>query len=94
MQIIKLGDKVQDSVTGFKGIAVGRTTWLHGCNRIIVQPEGVDKNGKTYDSQNFDEPQLVILGPKKKVKEGNHDTGGPMPTPFRANHNEPNYRTK
>ncbi len=78
---INLGDKVKDSVTGFAGIAVGKTTWLHGCNRITVQPEGVNKEGKTYESQSFDEPQLIIVKAAKKA-EGNHDTGGPRPEVF------------
>ena len=75
---INLGDKVKDAITGFKGIAIGRTTWLHGCDRITVQPEGVNKEGEIYESQTFDEPQLVLLTLKKK-KEGNHNTGGPKP---------------
>jgi len=75
---INLGDKVKDCVTGFKGIAVGRTTWLHGCDRIIVQPEGVNKEGKTYENQSFDEPQLELIS-KKKKKEGRHLAGGPRP---------------
>lgn len=75
MAKIKLGDKVKDSVTGFKGVAIGRTTWLYGCDRITVQPEGVNKEGKLYETQSFDEPQLILIG--KKVKEGNHSTGGP-----------------
>ena len=74
--MIKLGDKVKDTVTGFIGIAVARTTWLHGCDRIVVQPIGTDKDGKIFESQNFDEPQMVVIKPKSK-KEGNHDTGGP-----------------
>ena len=73
--MINLGDKVKDSVTGFIGIAVGRTTWLHGCDRITVQPEGLNKEGKLFENQNFDEPQLEVVKPKK-VKEGNHKTGG------------------
>ena len=76
--MITLGDKVKDSVTGFVGIAVGRTTWLHGCDRIIVQPEGLTKDGKTFENCSFDEPQLEVIRPKK-VKEGNHRTGGPRP---------------
>lgn len=74
MNKINLGDKVKDTVTGFKGIAIGRTIWLHGCSRIMVQPEGVNKEGKIYETQSFDEPQLVVLS--KKVKEGDHKTGG------------------
>jgi hypothetical protein len=75
---IRLGDKVKDSVTGFTGIAIGRTEWLHGCARIIVQPTGVMKDGKLYDTQQFDEPQLVILK-RGAVPQGEHEKGGPRP---------------
>lgn len=75
MNKINLGDKVKDTVTGFSGIAIGRTIWLHGCSRIIVQPEGLTKDGKTFETQAFDEPQLVTLK-SSKIKEGNHKTGG------------------
>lgn len=73
--MINLGDKVKDTVTGFKGIAIGRTTWLYGCTRIMVQPEGIDDNGKIYEASSFDEPQLKVLQ-ARKVKEGDHITGG------------------
>lgn len=81
---IELGDEVRDLVTGFKGIAVGRTTWLYGCDRISVQPKGVNKEGKTYDNQGFDEPQLEIVKKAKssiKDKPENHTTGGPRSEP-------------
>lgn len=76
MAKINLGDEVQDSVTGFKGIAIARTTWLTGCDRYIVQPKGVDKAGKIYENNTFDEDSLIVLK-KKKVKEGQRKTGGP-----------------
>lgn len=76
--MINLGDKVTDPVTGFTGIAVGRTEWLHGCSRIAVQPKGVDKDGKPIESQTFDEPQLKVLI-RHAIKSGDRDTGGPIP---------------
>lgn len=78
MSKIKLGDKVRDTITGFKGIAIGCTTWLNGCDRIIVQPQGVNKEGKTFENQSFDEPDLEVIK-TKKVKEGKHSTGGWKP---------------
>ena len=73
--MITLGDKVKDSVSGFTGIAVGRTEWLQGCARITIQP-AVGKDGKLPDSATFDEPQLIVLT-KKKVKRAKSDrTGG------------------
>jgi hypothetical protein len=76
MAKVQLGDKVKDSVTGFTGIAVARVNWLHGCDRIIIQPSGIDKEGQTFKSEHFDEPQVVVLKAKAK-KEGSHGTGGP-----------------
>jgi len=63
---VYLGDEVRDEVTGFHGVAIARTEWLHGCVRITVQPK-VDKNGKFIEPVTFDEPQLIVL---KKVKAG------------------------
>ncbi len=75
---IKLGDQVKDPVSGTIGIAVGITTWLHGCRRISVQPPGVKKEDKQpYDCVIIDEPQLVVMT-KKKVKRGSKKTGGPL----------------
>lgn len=73
--MVKLGDQVIDSVSGFSGIAVSRTDFLNGCSRISVQPP-VGKDGKLPDYATFDEPQLVL---KKagKVAVGSRLTGGP-----------------
>jgi hypothetical protein len=43
-----------------------------------VQPEGLTKDGKLFEIQSFDEPQLKIFRHALK-KEGNHETGGPRP---------------
>jgi len=72
--MVELGDLVKDSVSGFKGIAVSKHSYLQGCDRISVQPP-IDKNGKHPESVTFDEPQLIILK-TKKVKSGSRITGG------------------
>ena len=76
MAKINLGDEVKDLVTGFTGIVIGKTTWLTGCDRFIVQPKGVNKEGKIYDNSSFDEESLIVVK-AKKVKEGQRETGGP-----------------
>ncbi len=83
MKKINLGDKVKDTVTGFTGIAIGETLWLNGCTRFVVQPEGVNKDGKVFETESIDENQLVVLK-AKKVKEGQHETGGPRPNVFQS----------
>jgi len=66
MAKIKLGDEVRDVITGFRGIAVARTNWLYGCDRIVIQPP-VDKDGKHPDNISFDEPSVKRVK-KEKVK--------------------------
>jgi len=65
---VTLGDKVQDTISGFKGIAVAKHIYQQGCHRITVQPS-VDKTGKLPESVTFDEPQLEVLisGVKKRA---------------------------
>lgn len=81
---LNLGDKVKDTVTGFTGIAVARTTWLHGCDRVTIQPEGLTKEGKVHDNFTFDEMQLVVVKENavKSTREGVNKTkkvtGGPQ----------------
>ena len=73
-EVINLGDRVKDIITGFEGIAVARTEWMFGCVRVSVQPEKL-KEGKQPESQVFDEPQLEIV--KRKVIE--HIPAKPKP---------------
>ena len=79
---VELGDEVEDRVSGFKGIAVARTRWISGCDRISIQPKGVDKDGKTFESQSFDEPMLKIIKRGKvevTERDEDDDSGGPRP---------------
>lgn len=78
--MINLGDEVKDSITGFQGVAVACTTWLHGCRGITVQPTKLDKDGKTKETQTFDEPQMVVVK-AKRAAVGSRKTGGPRPEP-------------
>ena len=74
---IELGDKVKDTVTGYTGIAIARTQWLQGCDRILVQAPAL-KDSKIPDDRAFDEPQLAILKKNAiKVKKAKK-TGGPQ----------------
>jgi hypothetical protein len=57
---VQLGDRVQDVISQFKGIAIAKTEWLYGCVRFTVAPEELHE-GKAIDPQSFDEPQLKIL---------------------------------
>lgn len=87
---IRLGDEVEDLLTGIKGIATGVTTWMNGCRRIVIQPKPT-KDGKLADSINADEPTIKIL--RRGVVKGENtgishqdqrhglSSGGPAPMP-------------
>jgi hypothetical protein len=84
---IKLGDVAKDSITGFQGVVVCLSQWLHGCRRITLQPKEL-KDGKPIEPGCFDEPQLVLV--ESCTVERATDTGGPRPGPVRAT--EPSRR--
>jgi hypothetical protein len=58
-QMIELGSKVKDSITGFSGIATGRAEYLHGVPRVLVEATQLTADGKT-ESNWIDEPRLVV----------------------------------
>ncbi len=76
---IQLGDEVKHIYTGFKGIATARTTYLSGCDRIIITPK-VKKDGTLSEAMNFDEPEIKLIkrGNPPKIKNG-EKTGGWQP---------------
>lgn len=88
---IELGDEVKHTVSGFKGIAVAITTWLHGCRRVNVQPKSTDSGAKLPDALAFDELELEVTkkavvpstparSPEKaQPAERKSATGGPRP---------------
>lgn len=75
--MVDLGDEVKDKISGFRGIAVARHSYIEGCNRISVQPV-IDRDGKLPDSVTFDEPCLEVVTIQKISKRQNSAlTGGP-----------------
>ena len=64
---ITLGDKVKCKISGFTGIAISRRTYLHGCNRINVQPR-VSKSGAMSNPVLFFEADLEVVDETKSRK--------------------------
>lgn len=72
---IELGDKVKDTITGFKGVVVCIATYLNGCRRLAIQPP-LSKDGDFKEATYFDEPQIMLIS-KATIAKGNSKTGGP-----------------
>lgn len=71
---IKLGSKVKDTVTGFKGIAVSKVEYINGCVQYGVVPKTKDNSQPQVEY--IDYQQLAVLSKPKKIKSS--DTGGPQ----------------
>ena len=82
--LIELGDRGKDRVTGYQGIVVGRTTFLSSYPRVCLQSEKLLPDGQPTESQWFDEPQVELI--KARVAPVTPTaTGGPLPyTPQRS----------
>jgi len=58
--MIELGDKVRDPITGFVGVAVAKTEYIHACDEITVQ-SSVNEKGEVPEEKGFDLPRLDLL---------------------------------
>jgi len=56
-----LGKEARDKVTGFKGIIIGKITYLFGCDQYGLAPK-VNKDGNTGNTQWFDIGRIEITG--------------------------------
>ncbi len=56
---IPLGVMVTDKVSGFMGVAVSRSTWLYGVDRIGIQPQ-VKEDGTVPNEMTIDITQLKL----------------------------------
>jgi hypothetical protein len=59
---VNMGDRVRDSITGFKGIVVGISEFLHVCRYVGVQSEDL-VDGKPLEVEWFDE-QCITAEPR------------------------------
>ena len=86
-QGIQLGSRVRDIYTGFEGTLVARTLWLHGCDRLTIEPTKLKEDGSLPESMTFDAPrvELVRAEPVRQSEdEVTEKTGGPNgPAPAR-----------
>jgi hypothetical protein len=69
-----LGKAAKDRVTGFKGIIVGKISYLFGCNQYGIAPEA--KDGKVNETNFFDEGRIEITGPGILKEEVSADKPG------------------
>ncbi len=72
---IELGHTYTDSITGFRGIAIGHCIYLTGCNQTLLQPTG--KAGATKpESHWFDDQRLQHYDKAKAISLDNGKTPG------------------
>lgn len=57
---IRLGNVVQDTVTGFQGVATGRAEYISSEPAVMVQPR-VGADGKFVEPRWLDESRLVVI---------------------------------
>ena len=57
---IQLGSKVTHKITGYTGIAIGKATYLTGCDQYCVKSQEL-KDGLPMDAQWFDVMMLDIV---------------------------------
>ena len=62
----KLGNTYKDSISGFEGVAIARSVYLYGCERVLIAPTSLKKDGDFLPDCWFDEAQLASVRASKK----------------------------
>lgn len=68
--MLVLGENARDTLTGFRGIVIGRTEYLHGCRQVLIQPRGLQENGQPEKAKWIDEPQVELAAPAGNALDG------------------------
>ncbi len=75
----ELGAMLREVITGFKGVAMGRTQYFTGCNHYGLLSPILNKDGKPEEWQWFDETRLEQIGDFLIVLDDGKPTSGPHP---------------
>lgn len=63
---IELGSIVKDRITGFTGVAIGRTEFGYGCVHIQIEAQQLAKDGESIALQTFDDQRVDLVAPPTK----------------------------
>lgn len=69
-----LGKQCRDKVTGFEGIAIGKCTYLYGCDQIGLLPPA--KDNKVDNPHWFDIGRIEVIGPGINAEDVASDKPG------------------
>lgn len=67
MNKFQLGQTLEDIITGFKGVATTRVTYMNGCVQYQVVPK-MGKDGAIPKPQHLDTQQLKVVNNAKPVE--------------------------
>lgn len=76
----ELGSKGKCKITGYEGMIVARTEWLHGCRRYVLQSAKLQDSGKPAEPLAIDEDGLELITPAEPHKMAGTGGDAPMPT--------------
>ncbi len=59
--MVNLGDEVEDSITGFRGIVTGIARYITGCVQVLIVPRKGCEPAKPGDECWIDEKRLLLI---------------------------------
>jgi hypothetical protein len=73
-----LGLRVIDEISGFRGLAISQTRYLHGCDRVAVQARAIETEGEMKPGvvEVFDLLSLTVLNSPPYRPPVDQITGG------------------
>jgi hypothetical protein len=79
--IIEFGEVYRDRISGFQGTCTGKSSFISGCDQVLLTPT-VGSDGGFKEGNWFDDERLIDVQTEQPVQRTSRK-GGPMLTPSR-----------
>jgi hypothetical protein len=73
---VKFGRLYRDDLTGFEGRCAGFTSYISGCDQVLLVPK-VDKDGKHQYGHWFDDDRPIDVDLEQRVERTRGDQSAP-----------------
>lgn len=76
---VEFGKMYRDRISGFQGICTGMSSFISGCDQVLLVPS-VDEKGAYQEGHWFDDERLIDVESERRVERTSR-RGGPQQVP-------------
>ncbi len=80
---IEFGRRYRDRISGFEGTCTGKSSFISGCDQVLLTPS-VDEKGAHREGHWYDDERLIDIEMEKPVERTSRKGGPEFSPPSRS----------